>query len=478
MTLIDVASVKFDEPQATSSRAARLGNLKIMGAGRWHAPVTGRPAARFIAVHGRTGAGKSTIAANLAIALAGLRSRVVLIELDIERPSIHRTFGVNNPVHGLKALLHRQIETMEEALSPTSVRNLYLVSAEGTAVPTAPTEPERQHRLLEQIWELDADIVIADIGAGPGSDLVDLFALGALRLLVTTPAEPCLRRAYSLLRSEVIREIEHVAGGTPEGDLLIDGLLTPKPRPLREIMTHAPHRPNVRAAVEHALESFGARMIGNQTGTPEQADVLHAASRLIADYLQVSVPVLGILEASPQFASGAASRPLLLGSGVDHNVRLFHAMAEQLVIDVDEMEAARCVAMAPPERHETGGESPPRHHTATDDAVALPNNLDPYLRRHTRHRIDWIATFTSDGGRKVPVRVFEVSVSGASAETLPGLEVGERGTLTFTQLIDEPVVRATVMNTRTPLGRVGFRFDDPDGLGARLAAIASDRRRT
>jgi len=39
-------------------------------------------------------------------------------------------------------------------------------------------------------------------------------------------------------------------------------------------------------------------------------------------------------------------------------------------------------------------------------------------------------------------------------------------------------VRATVMNTRTPLGRVGFRFDGPAGAGARLAEIASDQRRT
>ena len=74
----DLARVRFDQSSSiVARRTSTIGRVRMLGAGRWHAPLAGRPGARFIAVRGRAGVGKSTVAANLAIALAGLRSRVV-----------------------------------------------------------------------------------------------------------------------------------------------------------------------------------------------------------------------------------------------------------------------------------------------------------------------------------------------------------------------------------------------------------------
>src|SRR3569832_568259 len=154
---------RFDPASAPSSRARALQRLTMLKTGRWHLPLGTRHGARFIAVTGAPGVGKRTMAANLAIALAGLRARVVLIDLDLRRPTLHKLFGINTPVSGLRALLEAQIETMERALTPTTVRNLFLVSAEGARPPELPAQPEQQHRLLEQVWDLDADIVIANV---------------------------------------------------------------------------------------------------------------------------------------------------------------------------------------------------------------------------------------------------------------------------------------------------------------------------
>ena len=149
-------------------------------------------------MRGRAGVGKSTIAANLAIALAGLRSRVVLIDLDLRHPTQHELFGIASPISGLKALLHEQIETMEQALMPTMVRNLHLVSGEGIAADSGHAEVEQQHRLLSQIWELDADVVVADVGTDAGGDLVDLFEMGAMRLVIAAGDPLSIRRAYNV----------------------------------------------------------------------------------------------------------------------------------------------------------------------------------------------------------------------------------------------------------------------------------------
>lgn len=515
----DLARVRFDQSSSiVARRTSTIGRVRMLGAGRWHAPLAGRPGARFIAVRGRTGVGKSTVAANLAIALAGLRSRVVLIDLDLLHPTQHELFGIAAPVPGLKALLDDQIETIEQALQPTTVRNLYLVSAEGATPETRTANIEQQHRLLGQIWELDADVVIADVGTNPADDFVDMFELGAMRLVVSAPDPRSIRRAYNFFKDQVIREVEHVTGGTVEGTLLMNALSRPNPSPMNELLEILATKPNVRAAMEQALQAFGGRLVGNRIHNADEADLMHAATRLANDYLGISVPVLGALEASTQVGNTRVSgRPLLLGSGIDRNVRLFHSMAEQLLMDSAEAEAPRCVARpagTPVRLENTPSPLLPREPTsgaaredeealqqaerarlAAVDGDPLPASLGSYMRRHPRHPVDWIAAYRpdpapdaqaatagDDGGKlpvaarkETPVRIFEISLSGASIETLPGLVVGERGTLVFTQITGQPRVQVTVMDARRPLGRAGLRFEDAEDLCARLDRLAATR---
>ena len=406
----DLADVRFDQSSVAPKRAARIGRLTVLGAGRWHPPVTERPLARFIAVRGRGGVGKSTVAANLAVALAGLRSRVVLIDLDLRHPTQHELFGIADPVPGLKALMQAQIDTMEEALTPTALRNLHLVSGKGIAADTGSADVEQQHRLLRQIWELDADVVIADVGTDAGGDLVDLFEMGATRLVVSGPDPSSIRRAYNFFKEQVVREVEHIAGGTVEGGMLIAGLNGNDLKPMNELLAQINGRPNIRAALEQGLRAFAGHLVGNRIRNSAEADLVHAVSRLIANYLGISVPVLGGLESSLQIsATRSSGRPLLLGSGIDRNVRLFHAMAEQLLMDSEETEAPRCVNRPSESPAPSVCAIPPVAGLSDPDGDSLPASLGSYMRRHPRHPVDWHAVYRSDSGRETPVRVFEVS---------------------------------------------------------------------
>jgi len=461
---------RFDPSSALTSRARALRRVTMLKTGRWHLPLGTRQGARFIAVTGSRGVGKSTIAANLAIALAGLRARVVLIDLDLRRPTLHRLFGIDAPVSGLRALLEAQVETMEQALTPTAVRNLFLVSAEGARPPELPAQPEQQHRLLEQVWELDADVVIADVPAAAEDELVDLFALGALRVVVASPDSRSVRSAYSYFRSEVIRELDHVAGTTPEVAALVSGLLQPSPRAMGPLLASLDGKPDLRAAIRQALDSFGGRLIGNRIHGPTQADLLHAASRLLGDYLGIAVPLLGTMAPSEHIGAGATA-PLLMGSGVDRNVRALHAMAELLMIDVNEFEAPHCVpgarptvsarcCLPGPARDETGEEPP------------LPVPLGTYMRRFPRYPVDWHARYVSDAGRDLDVRVVDVSEGGASIEAIPNFDLGQRGFLTFTQLPGQPQLSVAVVDARRPMGRAGLRFDGQRAAAQRVAGLA------
>jgi capsular exopolysaccharide synthesis family protein len=107
------------------------------------------------------GEGKTTTACNLAITMAYAGKKVILVDADLRRPSVHRFLGMYNQV-GLTSLLLDDTLPIEAALLETPVADLKMM-------PSGPLPPnpadllssERMQQRVEQIKEL-ADVIIFD----------------------------------------------------------------------------------------------------------------------------------------------------------------------------------------------------------------------------------------------------------------------------------------------------------------------------
>jgi polysaccharide biosynthesis transport protein len=126
--------------------------------------------------------GKSLTAANLAVALALDGRRVILVDTDLRRPSLHTKFSTAQS----PGLTHILLDPtgLREALRPTSLPNLLLLTA-GT-LPPNPTEllhSQPMQRIHEQLtaW---ADVVIYDsppcLAAGADTQVLAGLAGGVL----------------------------------------------------------------------------------------------------------------------------------------------------------------------------------------------------------------------------------------------------------------------------------------------------------
>ncbi len=123
--------------------------------------------------------GKSTTSLAMAIGLARLGRKVVLLDVDLRRPAIHRLLGASGSdnAYGMSSLLTSQ-GSIDEALKPTEQENLTVITA--GPIPPSPTELLSSGRMEQILEELSGrfDVVILD--SPPVLGLADAPLMSAL----------------------------------------------------------------------------------------------------------------------------------------------------------------------------------------------------------------------------------------------------------------------------------------------------------
>ena len=106
------------------------------------------------------GEGKSTTVANLAVVFAQQGKRVLLIDSDLRKPTVHYTFNFTN-TFGLTNVLTRQSQ-LHDVVKETMEKNLYIL----TSGPIPPNPAELlSSRAMEQLMkdvEEEFDVVLFD----------------------------------------------------------------------------------------------------------------------------------------------------------------------------------------------------------------------------------------------------------------------------------------------------------------------------
>lgn len=106
------------------------------------------------------GDGKSTTVANLAVVFAQQGKKVLLIDGDLRKPTVHYTFQIPNTI-GLTNVLTKQVP-LSEAIRETTINNLYVLTS--GPIPPNPAEMLGSSSMKELISEVYAlfDVVLFD----------------------------------------------------------------------------------------------------------------------------------------------------------------------------------------------------------------------------------------------------------------------------------------------------------------------------
>ena len=184
-----------------------------------------RPRARLLAVaSGKGGVGKTNLAVNLAIALAGTGQRVLLVDADAGLANVDLLLG-QRPRGHLGHVLAGLVPV--EAVVHDGPANIRWVPGAPLPSLSASVPSTGRHAVAESpvraaaavldglaALESQHDFLILDLPAGLGAD-VRWFARQADELLlVTTPEPPALMDAYALLKSVALAD---AGDGGPAG---------------------------------------------------------------------------------------------------------------------------------------------------------------------------------------------------------------------------------------------------------------------
>lgn len=157
--------------------------------------------ARVLAVtSGKGGVGKTNTSVNLAIALAALGKRVILMDADLGLANVEVLLGLSS-LHNLEHVIEGE-KTISEILVK-GPGGIWIVPGSSGLAQVADLTGAGRQNLLGGLQDLQSqsDFIILDTMAGIGRNAV-AFALAADEvLLITTPEHPAIVDAYAMLKT-------------------------------------------------------------------------------------------------------------------------------------------------------------------------------------------------------------------------------------------------------------------------------------
>ena len=175
----------------------------------------GRMGSRIVVFSGKGGVGKTTIAVNLAYALAQRGIQVGLLDADVTGPNVPQMTGIDEPprTDGEHLLPHER--------SGVKIVSLASMLPPGDAVIwRGPMRSKALEQLLGETEWGDLDLLIVDLPPGTGDEILTITQKTApqIAIVVTTPQEVALidaRRAISFARKleiPTIGIVENMSG--------------------------------------------------------------------------------------------------------------------------------------------------------------------------------------------------------------------------------------------------------------------------
>jgi flagellar biosynthesis protein FlhG len=242
---------------------------------------------------GKGGVGKSTLSLILAFWLARAGKRTILMDVDLGGANVHTLMGITTPVRTLNDYLKRRYDTLEEICIDTEVENLRIICGAGDVLSLANPHVAQKTKIMQNIYKLNADYVMLDLGAGTSFNVLDFFNMADKKIVVLTPQPISIQNAYAFVRNAVYRKLSLLASKLPVLQSLIKTTMDInnelRLKTVRDLLLAIEDSQGVEVhkSLQQEIEHIQPDVITNMAVNPQDQEAGKIIQRVAEKYLMI-----------------------------------------------------------------------------------------------------------------------------------------------------------------------------------------------
>lgn len=151
------------------------------------------------------------ISSSLALTLAQEGQRVILFDADLGGANAHTCLGIPTPEATVADFVSQKVSSLREVTTATGFDNLGLISGALDWMQAANPKNHEKARLGNALLQVDADVLVIDLGAGTGLHTIDFFLLAEKGIVALIPEPTAIENAYRFIKMACIRRLQAMA---------------------------------------------------------------------------------------------------------------------------------------------------------------------------------------------------------------------------------------------------------------------------
>lgn len=246
---------------------------------------------------GKGGVGKSVVAANLSVLLAQQGKQVVLADLDTGGADSHVLVGLLHPPLTLTDFLNHGVSHLSAVIQPLPIHpNLRIIPGTGDTLATANMPYAQKRRLIRQFQDIEADVIVVDIGAGCSYHTLDFFLMADYHIAIATPDPTSVLDLYRFIKLAAIRRVLSMF---LMREVMAEGLANRDYSSVKEVLDVAGKTDESgRTLAETTLQAFQPALILNRATGRARVNVSQLKA-LLKEYVGGSLMLLGEIPDDP-----------------------------------------------------------------------------------------------------------------------------------------------------------------------------------
>lgn len=249
---------------------------------------------------GKGGVGKSFLSTSIALSLATMGKRVLLIDLDLGGSNIHTWLGMKNSHPGIGRFLNDKTTLLSDLIVETPYANLQFIPGDVMSFDLANITFVQKKKIMKAILNLDADYIIMDLGAGCNHNVIDFFLISNSGFMVITPETTSILNTYMFARNTVYRFLQRLFSNDKDVMKYLKNTIKDNvpgdPQNIASLITGINQFDPVAAEkARNYLSILTPGIVINMAEEPEDINVVNALKGLIEKNLNIDLECLGMI---------------------------------------------------------------------------------------------------------------------------------------------------------------------------------------